>query len=56
MIVVEINSIKCVFKHCYTGSAQRKQRKRIRAFILENGGCESDFIKYGCEKKESKNA
>ena len=35
MKIIEINGVKGVFGHAYTGHAQRKQRKAMRAFILK---------------------
>ena len=52
MTIIEINGVKGVFGHAYTGHAQRKQRKTMRAFILKNGGTEADFIKFSCEIKK----
>ena len=52
MTIIEINGVKGVFGHAYTGHAQRKQRKAMRAFILKNGGTEADFIKFSCEIKK----
>ena len=52
MKIIEINGVKGVFGHAYTGHAQRKQRKTMRAFIIANGGTEADFIRFSCEIKK----